>query len=149
MFGKVNWQRSGFALALGLGSAVALSGGGFWISLNNPAASSDPQAKGSLVMVRSEGCADPGKSVITGTAEGLVNGRRQSVPLKLVPLSQPGVYVVKREWPEEGAWVLTLVGTYMGHNRTALVRIGPDGFERKSIKMFPRLLTKEELESYF
>ena len=91
--------------------ALPLFGGGFWLEFGNPKASTDPKAKDAVLLVRPLGCHNPTRAAVTGTAEGVVNGRRQSVPLHIVALSSPGVYAVKREWPVEGSWVLAFTAT--------------------------------------
>jgi hypothetical protein len=80
---------------------------------------------------------------MTGTAEGIVNGSRQSVPLTLVPLRTPGVYAVRRQWPE-GRWVLSLTGTCPGRNAEAGAVVPLDGtnrFEKSKVQFFePRTM---------
>src|SRR5580704_16271238 len=90
--------------------AVAL-GEGFTFTIGSPVASQDFQAKGASFVFRTEGCADPAKSQIGGTAEGIVKEARQSVALKVVATSKPGVYAVYQTWPAEGHWVVNLKGT--------------------------------------
>ena len=75
---------------------------GFAISIGNPVAAQDFRAKGAAFVFRTVGCADPAKSQISGTAEGLVKGTRRSVPLNVMAMGQPGVYAVYRSWPAEG-----------------------------------------------
>src|SRR5262245_32960874 len=48
---------------------------------------------------------------LSGTAEGLVNGRRVSVPLRfqiLNPDSQSGVFLVPTAWAQGSPWVLNI-----------------------------------------
>lgn len=149
MFGKLRAAQTGslLILALALGSAAYLTAGGFWLTLGNPAASSDPKAEGAVLIVRPDGCGEPAKATMAGTAEGVINGRRQSVPLKLVALSQPGTYAVHRNWPKEGSWVLSIVGKYQGAVTSAVVPIGPDGFERKAATFAQGQPAKREIEA--
>ncbi len=97
-------------------------------------------------MFRTEGCADPAKSQISGTAEGIVKGARRSVPLRVAPMSRPGVYAVYQNWPVEGGWLVNLKGTCAGANAGAIIPIGPRGFIRESSKFFPRPATDAEIE---
>jgi hypothetical protein len=134
-------------------------GGDFTLSIGSPAAASLPAAAGkaptqvskvktdAVLAVRSEGCADPAKARITGTAEGLVNGARQTLPLSLIRGQVPGVYVVSREWPYQGVWVVNLSGACAAAKAGALVPIGPAGFLRESSKFFPRSSTEAEIEA--
>jgi hypothetical protein len=65
-----------------------------------------------VVAVRAVVCEDLSKVRITGTAEGLVAGKRQSLPLTLTPVDPAeGVYAIQQQWPQDGAWVLHLKGS--------------------------------------
>lgn len=94
--------RLRLVLALALGSAITAYAGGFWISTQNPTTVKDPAAKNAVVLVRVDGCHNPADAAVTATAEGLVNGQRRSIPLKLEPVSQPGTYAVAPQWPAGG-----------------------------------------------
>src|SRR5882762_235380 len=98
-------KKISFAAALAVTSLIA---GGFSIELGNPDANSDAKAKNSLVVVRAVGCHDPAKAKYSVTAEGKVDGKRQSIPLNLVALSQPGTYAIKGDVPSSGKWVLVI-----------------------------------------
>ena len=65
---------------------------------------------------------------ISGTAEGLVSGKRQSTRLDIVRLPQTGMYAVRWRKPAEGSWAL-LISTSQGgkHMASALVSIDPAG----------------------
>src|ERR1700682_6141110 len=91
-------------------AAVVLAEG-FTFTIGSPVASRDYQAKGAAFVFRTEGCAEPAKSQISGTAEGLVKGTRRSVVLKVTAMTKPGVYAVYQNWPAEGEWVVNLKGT--------------------------------------
>jgi hypothetical protein len=140
--------RFGIA-AWALASLVQLAvAAGFAFNIGSPVAASDFRASKTAAFVfRTEGCADPAKPQISGTAEGLVKGVRQSVALKLVETSKPGVYAVNQNWPGEGAWVVALKGMCADANAGAIVPIGPNGFIRESSKFFPRPATSAEIES--
>jgi hypothetical protein len=127
-------------------AALALAEG-FTFTIGSPVASQDFRAKMAAFVFRTEGCADPAKSQISGTAEGLVKGARRSVALKVEAMSQPGVYAVYQNWPAEGEWVVNLKGTCADANAGAIVPIGPKGFIRESSKFFPRAATGAEIET--
>jgi hypothetical protein len=110
-------------------------------------ASQDFQAKGAAFVFRTEGCAEPAKSQIGGTAEGLVKGARRSIALKVVATSRAGVYAVYQNWPVEGEWVVNLKGTCANSSAGAIVPIGPKGFVRESAKFFPRAATDVEIDT--
>jgi len=135
--------RLGIA-AFALGS-LALADG-FTFTIASPVASQDFQSKTAAFVFRTEGCADPAKSQISGTAEGMVKGARRSVPLKVSAMSKPGVYAVYQSWPAEGSWLVNLRGTCADANAGAVIPIGPKGFIRESSKFFPRPATDAEIE---
>ena len=120
---------------------------GFTFNVGGPVASQDYQAKGARFVFRTQGCAEPAKPQVSGTAEGLVKGARQSVALKVLALTKPGVYAVYQNWPAEGQWVVNLKGTCADASAGALVPIGPKGFIRESSKFFPRAATSSEIET--
>ena len=137
-------------LRLGIAScvmAVLALADGFTFTLGSPVAAEDFRAKGATFVFRTEGCAEPAKSQINGTAEGNVKGARRSVALKVAALSKPGVYAVYQNWPAEGEWVVNLKGTCGEANAGAVVPIGPKGFIRESSKFFPRPATDAEIET--
>ena len=56
-------------------------------------------------------------------------------------------YLVSREWPLQGVWVVNLSGVCAGAKAGALVPIISGGFTRESSKFFPRLATQAEIEA--
>jgi len=140
-------QRNSNILAVGLAFAHLAMGGGFFLTIGNPVAANDPQAKKAVMVVRPDGCHEPAKAQLSGVAEGIVNGARRSVPLKLAALSKPGTYAVYREWPAEGVWVVNLTGKYLGGTTTAIVPMGPNGFQRESAKFLSRPATAADIEA--
>jgi len=128
-------------------SALLAFADGFSFTIGSPVASPDFHAKGAVFVFRTDGCADPAKSQIAGTAEGLVKGARRSVALKILAMTKPGVYAVNQNWPPEGDWVVNLKGTCSGAHAGALVPIGPKGIIREASKFFPRPATDAEIEA--
>jgi hypothetical protein len=135
-FGIVACAAAAFALAQG-----------FTFNIGSPVAAQDVRAKVAAFVFRTEGCADPAKAQISGTAEGLVKGARRSINLSVGALSKPGVYAVFQNWPMEGEWVVNLKGACAGSNAGALIPIGPKGFIRESSKFFPRAASDAEIET--
>jgi hypothetical protein len=126
--------------------ALALAEG-FTFTIGNPVASQDFQMKAAAFVFRTNGCAEPAKSQISATAEGLVKGARRSVALKVMAASRPGVYAVFQNWPAEGDWVVSLRGVCASESAGAIVPIGSKGFIRESAKFFPRPATSVEIET--
>jgi hypothetical protein len=119
----------------------------FTFTIGSPVASLDGRSKLAAFVFRTEGCTEPKGAQVGGTAEGLVQGARKSVALKLVALSTPGVFAVYPTWGAEGDWVVNLHGTCAGASTGALIPIGPGGFVRASSKFFPRPATAPEVEA--
>jgi hypothetical protein len=133
--------------AITFAAVMPLLAGGFYLEVGNPSANSDPKAKDALFVVRATGCHQPEKASFTATAEGKVNGKRESVPLKLVPLSQTGSYAIRRDFPAEGRWVVTVAGvSTTGAVTSVAVPIKEIGFDRASIKFVQGKLVREDVE---
>src|ERR1700730_1876866 len=135
-----------FGIAVCGAAAIALAEG-FTFMIGSPVASQDFQAKGAAFVLRTEGCAEPARSQVGGTAEGLVKEARRSIALRVMTTSKPGVYAVYQNWPAEGHWVVNLKGTCGSASAGAVVPIGPKGFVRESSKFFPRPATDAEIET--
>jgi hypothetical protein len=135
-----------FAFATSALATLAMAGG-FTFTIGNPVAAQAPQAKSAAFAFRTEGCADPAKSQITATAEGIVGGARRSVVLKVAAVQRPGVYVIYETWGNEGRWVVVLKGECEHETAGAIVPIGPKGFIRESSKFFPRPATGPEIDA--
>lgn len=127
--------------------AAAVFAEGFTFTIGNPVASQDFRAKGAAFVFRTEGCADPAKSQISATAEGLLKGERKSLTLQVMAMPKPGIYAVFQGWPAEGDWIVNLKGTCADAKAGALVPIGPKGFIREASKFFPRPATDAEIET--
>lgn len=94
------------------------------ISIERPAARSAGDAF--LLVHASRGC-HSGTLTVTGTAEGLVGGTRRSIPLEVASTDTDAVYRVRRQWPNQGVWVLRLVVRVGEGSATALVGVNASG----------------------
>ena len=134
-----------------LGIALCFSGitfaEGFTFVIGNPVAAQEYRFKTAAFVVRTDGCADPGKAQVGGTAEGIVKGARRSVPLQITQASKPGIYALFQTWPAEGQWVVNLKGTCANASAGALVPMSAKGFIRESAKFFSRPATEAEIEA--
>lgn len=80
-----------------------------WLSIETPVNPFDGSAAGAVFLVHAvmrEGT--PGVADVSGSAEGLVGGTRRSIALRLGATSRPGVFAVRKQWPNEGTWVLRI-----------------------------------------
>jgi hypothetical protein len=126
--GIARLRVSSICVAVGvlvISAGVALAGD-FWISVESSHSSRPGMSGQAVLVVRPSGCHEPQDATITATAEGIVNGQRRSVPLRLVAIS-PGVYEIAREWPSQGSWVVAVNAEYRGLPRAAIIRLGPGG----------------------
>lgn len=100
--------------------------GGFQLALETPKQAGNPQSSDAVLIARTFGCHQPADAKLIASAEGIVNGRRQSIPVELRSIGS-GVYAVRQQWPSEGTWVLALSGAYNGMTCSVLVELGPNG----------------------
>ena len=114
-----------FASALFVAPALA---GPPWISIELPANPYDQSTRGAFLLVHAFHHGKPVGYIVTGTAEGFVNGERQSVKLQFTETAREGVYALKRMWPNEGTWTLVIRANQgPGDAATAVVDLGADG----------------------
>src|SRR5688500_13278865 len=93
------------------------------IAIEYPATPHDPNTRGAFLTVRTYHHGDLMSYEITGTAEGLVNGRRQAAKLDIRRLPQAGTYAVRWQKPAKGSWALVISTTRDGnHMASVLVR---------------------------
>ena len=108
--------------------AGALAAGPPWIAIEYPANPFDPGTRGAFLTVRTYHHGDLMAFDISGTAEGLVNGKRESVRLQISRLPQAGMYAVRWQKPAQGTWALLISTTRDGqHMASALVSIDGTG----------------------
>lgn len=107
--------------------AVALVGPP-WISIEYPVNPYDAATRGAFLVVHAFHHGTPVGLPVSGTAEGIVNGARRSVPLTFAATTRAGVYTLGRQWPNEGTWTL-LVSVAQGPEDkvTAVVDLTPEG----------------------
>lgn len=98
--------------ALPAGTAVV---GPPWISIEYPVNPYDASTRGAYLVVHAFHHGTPVGLPVSGTAEGIVDGARRSVPLTFAATSRAGVYTLARQWPNEGTWTL-LVSVAQGAN---------------------------------
>ena len=146
-------RRSSMLLSAAIVSAIAITASpaaaqDFSLQLGPPIAGNSQSNKSSLLVVRPGGCADPARAQITATAEGLVDGTRRSLSLKVAPLPTPGVHAVNKDWPAGGVWLVNVVGTCAGKTAGALVLMGPqDKYRREAVKLLPRRASTAEIDA--
>ena len=132
------------------------SAAGFSLTVGPPVAAGASEkvtkTKAAVFAVRLEECNTLDKAKVSGTAEGIVNGARVSVPVMLLPAESPGVYIVSPAGNQnQGVWVVSLSATCGSARAGVIVPIGSGmggaGFLRDRIKVFPRPATSEEIDT--
>ena len=103
-----------------------------------------------VLVVRPHVCDNPAAVQITGTAEGLVNGMRQSVPLELIEVNTAeGIYAVQQQWPAIGSWVVQLNGTCPHPKASASTLVPMEGtrFVREKTQVLREPATRQQVEA--
>ena len=130
---------------------AAAAGTMFRLEIGPPvAAKTHFKQKGAVLAVRAVVCDDLGAVRVTGTAEGMVNGARQSVPLRLAPIgTAPGAFVIQQQWPAQGQWVLHLAGTCPSSKSEAstLVPMRKAAFIREKTQVLREPATQAQVEA--
>ena len=110
----------------------------------------DKDGKKVVLAVRAVVCQDLPNVKVTGTAEGLVNGKRETLPLSLALVDPAGaVYAVQQQWPEQGAWVLHLKGSCSNPKAEAstLVAVSKGTFIREKSEVLREPATREQVDA--
>lgn len=138
-----------FGAVIALCAAMSLMAGGFALQLGKPSTNPEAQAKNAVLVVRGYACVAPEKTTVSASAEGIVNGKHQSIPLKLIPLSGESTYALTRQWPTEGKWVITLVeaNPRFDLRLSAIVKIDGDAIDWAGITRFSKPPSTEQVEA--
>ena len=91
--------------------AVPLFAGALLLEVGNPASNPEALSYHAVLVARITACHSPEKTTVSATAEGVLNGARESIPLKVISLSTPGTFAIAREWPQQGTWAIKMVAT--------------------------------------
>ncbi|MBK9978316.1 MAG: hypothetical protein IPP20_10330 [Gemmatimonadetes bacterium] len=89
-------------------AATAALVGPPWISIEYPVNPYDATTKGAFLVVHAFHHGTPTAFPVSGSAEGIVNGERRSVPLRFATTSRTGTFALTRQWPNEGTWTLVV-----------------------------------------
>jgi hypothetical protein len=99
-----------------------------WISIELPANPYDKSTRDAFLLVHAFHHGAAMGFIVTGTAEGMVNGVRRSLKLDFAETSRGGVFALKRRWPGDGTWTLVIKANQGPEDAaTAVVDLGPDG----------------------
>jgi hypothetical protein len=99
-----------------------------WISIEYPVNPYDATTRDAFLQVNAYHHGTPVTIPVGGTAEGLVDGKRQSITLDFGRTSRTGIYALRKQWPDQGTWSLVIwVEQGKDDRATALVELGADG----------------------
>ncbi len=147
---------------LGLGLTLITATAGFtqpalvkwppWLSIETPVNPFDPATRGAVLLVHCrtrEGVVKV--SDVSGSAEGIENGRRQSIALRFEATPLPGVFALRRQWPEKGDWLIrvslertTAIVTLDSAGDVASVRVPTELVQGQPL---PRAVGAREIDS--
>jgi len=142
------------AVAAALVATTAAAGTMFRLEIGPPVAAGTGskvlKTKGKVVLaVRALVCDDMANVQISGTAEGVRNGNRQSLPLDLLEVDKAqAIYAVQYQWPEDGSWVLHLKASCAKPKAEAstLVPMNKMAFIRERTTVLVEPATKKQVE---
>ena len=127
-----------------------------WISIEYPPSPFDRTTRDAFLLVHAFHHGTPMNFPVAGRAEGIVDGERRSIKLDFTTTSRQGVYALRKQWPNEGNWVLAIDVTQEGDSKAgALVEIGASGevakvtvpTNRRDGWAIPRAITAAEVDA--
>jgi hypothetical protein len=136
------------SVAAALLAAVSLLAGALVVEIGNPAANPEAMSKHAALVARTTSCHAPEKTSMRATAEGVIDGQRRSIPLKLIALSAPGTFAITHEWPLSGTWAVKIVARnpeFKDYATGALVRFDGGSDKWSSVKHFFHEPTDSEI----
>lgn len=99
-----------------------------WISIEYPVNPHDQTTRDAFLLVHAFHHDQAMNFPVSGTAEGLVNGQRRTVQLDFQRTSRTGVYALKKQWQDEGAWTLLVAVAQGPEDKVwAVVDLGSNG----------------------
>jgi hypothetical protein len=98
-----------------------------WISIEYPVNPYDATTRDAFLVVHAFHHGNPMAFPVSGTAEGLVNGQRRTIPLEFQKASRAGEYALRKQWPNEGTWTLVLKVAQGDDAVSAIVDLAADG----------------------
>ena len=118
---------AGPALVLVVACSPVAHAGGIQMSIQDPARPFKPNAREVALLVNTLECHEAKDLKLVGTAEGVVDGQRRTIPLRLTKAAGAGVYEVRQQWPARGNWVLVFSASAWGHTSSLIVQLEPNG----------------------
>lgn len=123
-----------------------------WLSIESPVSPYNQATRGAALLVHAQLPSGSARlDEVTGTAEGIVDGARRSIPLRFTETPQSSVFALRRQWPAQGRWLLRI----SFHQATAIVSLDGAGnvlgarvpTESSNGMDLPREVTSKEIDS--
>ncbi|HZL56403.1 MAG TPA: hypothetical protein VFC21_04950 [Bryobacteraceae bacterium] len=130
--------------------AVPVFAGALTLQVDDLKSNPEAVAKNAAVVAHITACRSPEKTAVTATAEGIVNGKRQTLPLRVVNLSEPGAFAVTHEWPRESIWTVKMIATnpdYKDFATSVVIPIQNDMARPATSRVFYHAPAAEEVNS--
>jgi hypothetical protein len=130
--------------------ATPLLAGALVLQVGDPAANQEALARHAVLVARVTACHSPEKTAVVATAEGVLNGTRKTVPLKVIPLSTAGAFAVTRQWPEEGVWAVKMIATnpdYKDYATGVIVPLHNNTVQWAAVKHYFHAPTESEVSN--
>jgi hypothetical protein len=141
------YTMAAFTVCLSLSPLFA---GSLTLEVAQPKSNPEAMAKNAAVVARITACHRPELTKVTATAEGIVAGKRQSIPLTVTYLPTPGTFAVSHDWPKQGAWAVKMVATnpdYKDYATAVVVPVRDEVFAWAAVKHFYRNPTAEDIDA--
>jgi hypothetical protein len=149
-------RHSFITAALLLATTASLHAGPPWVSIEYPANPHHPTTRDAALLVRAYHHSSALNVAMHGMAEGIVDGKRVSKQLEVVPTHTPGVFAVRSALPKGGTWVLVFTTKDGSADATALVTVDANARivavdvpsdRTKDGWMVPRSVTQQDIEA--
>lgn len=130
-----------------------------WISIETPVNPYDASTRGAFLLVHTFHHGTQLNTPVSGSAEGIVNGERKSIPLQFTNTSRDGTHALRKQWSDGGVWTLNIIATQdVDDVAQALVEIAPSGEVSRVLvptrvdaryagMTFPRRVSAQEVDS--
>jgi hypothetical protein len=131
-------------------AALPVFAGALTLQLDDVKTDPEASAQNAAVVAHITACHSAEKTTVTAFAEGMANGKRQTISLKVIPLSQPGSFAVTHQWPHDGIWAVKMIATnpeYKNYSTAVVVPFHDDRTDRASAKVFYHAPSAEEVDS--
>ena len=101
--------------------------GGIQMSAERPEAPFTRDAKTPALFVNTFECGRAHDFKLQATAEGLVAGKRSTIPLVVEKAGREGRFAITRQWPLDGQWVVIVTTQAWDHTANLVVHLAKDG----------------------